>query len=65
MPNRNVYYSKRSRRHRFNDAVTKLIAGLVIAALLVGGFFYARWEFRECRSVGHSTAYCWTHMGNN
>jgi len=39
----------------------KILIGF--AGLLAGIFFYARWEYRECKKVGHGTFYCLTHDG--
>jgi hypothetical protein len=42
-----------------------LAAAAVVVALLVGGYFYTRWHYRECRHVGHSAAYCLLHSGGS
>lgn len=34
-----------------------IVIGLV-AAIFAGIIEYTRWEFHECKRVGHSTAWC-------
>lgn len=45
--------------------IGRLFVAVVVVALVVSGFFYGRWEWRECRHVGHSSAYCWTHANGD
>lgn len=54
----------RRRRRVFRDPAAWIFAAIVIA-LLVAGFFWRRFEYRECRTVGHSVLYCLTHDGGN
>lgn len=54
----------RRRRRWYRDPAAWIFA-LIVVALLVAGFFARRWEYRECRTVGHSTWYCLTHDGGN
>lgn len=38
-----------------------VIAFLVITLVVLGGC--TRWQWRECRSVGHSALYCLFNLG--
>lgn len=54
----------RRRRKIWRDPAAWIFAAIIIA-ILVGSFFVRRWEYRECRTVGHSVFYCLTHDGGN
>lgn len=54
----------RRRRRWFRDPAVWLIAVIVLILLTVG-FVWRRFEYRECRAVGHSTFYCLTHDGGS
>lgn len=41
----------------------KLITGLIVLAFVALIWSLIRWEYRECRSVGHSALYCAVKAG--
>lgn len=43
-------------------ALKVLLIALLVVLVVGGSVLWGRWEFRECRKVGHSSAYCLAHI---